>query len=405
MRRVFFLLVFICLISPPSLHGIAQDESGLPSPDSAAAAKLQEQLGVEEFDAETVVAANSFVASTGMVDWLGPMSPIAMSPFFGITCLSGLSLYGPEWMADNQLIRSAGPIKHHWFFGLFLVLTVLTSLPRLTKVSKPFAQAVDRLEAYAVIVILLVIKIGSSMASPGAESVQLVQLGVFDVTLDTLLAVAMVINVLVVNSVKFFFEFLVWLTPVPLLDAVFEICNKTLCAALMAVYVISPTLATVINLCMLVFAAILFRWISRRVRFYRTMILDPVVARLWASYARPRHPQLIVFPKEQIGPFKPKSRLKLTRQTEDGGWILDEASWWRPAKRFELSPDCQPELHQGWVMNAIRMNQDGDNELTFSRRYGAEALTSLAEQLGITMSQPEHESDGITHEKVAHEFG
>ena len=121
-------------------------------------------------------------------------------------------------------------------FFVLLALTVLTSVPRLTKVSKPFAQAVDRLETYAVIIILLAIKVISSMESSVDEPAQIamVQLGVFSFTVDTLLAIAMVINVLVINSVKFFFEFLVWLTPVPLLDAAFEICNKTLCALLMA---------------------------------------------------------------------------------------------------------------------------------------------------------------------------
>jgi len=40
---------------------------------------------------------------------------------------------------------------------------------------------------------------------------------------------------------------MVWLTPIPLVDAIFGVCNKTLSAALMAVYAFSPLLATGIN--------------------------------------------------------------------------------------------------------------------------------------------------------------
>ena len=126
-------------------------------------------------------------------------------------------------------------------------------------------------------------------------------LGVFSVTLDVLLAIAMVINILVINSVKFFFEFLVWLTPIPLLDAAFEVCNKSLCAMLMAVYAFNPAIATLLNLAILVAAALLLRWISRRVRFYRTMILDPIITRLWTAFGEPSKPELIVFPKEDVG--------------------------------------------------------------------------------------------------------
>ncbi len=411
MRRVLVLLLFVFLIAPPSIQLRSHGQSDTPVSESKKSeardrsAKQPKTTTEQEVTAETVTAANSLVASSGIVDWLGPLSPIAMSPFFGITCLSGMSLFGPEWMSDNQLIRSAGPLKNPWFFGIFLVLTIISSVPRFTKVSKPFAQAVDRLEAYAVIIILLIIKIGSSLEVPAEDPSPMIEMGLISMTADTLLIAAMVVNVLVVNSVKFFFEFLVWLTPVPFLDAVFEICNKTLCAALMAVYVISPTLATIINLCVLVFAAIVFRWISRQVLFYRTMILDPILAKPWSGYGKPHRPELIVFPSETIGPFKPKSRLRLTRDVESDGWLLSETRWRKRSCSHSLDARCNPEIHEGWVMNSVRIrNGDETLPLTFTRRFDSATLQELANQLSIRVSTPERETDEVTHEKVAHEF-
>lgn len=345
-----------------------------------------------EFDARDIAATSAWAGSLNetlnLADWLGPLAPVALSPFFGIALLSGLSLYGPDWVTNNALLGSSGPLQNPVLLVIFAGLALLTSLPRLTKVSKPFAQAVDRLETYAVIVILLVIKVVSSMestAEPGTE-IAMVQFGVFSVTADTLLAIAMVINVLVINSVKFFFEFLVWLTPVPFLDAVFEVCNKSLCAALMMVYAFSPFVATCINLVLLVVAALMLRWISRRVRFYRTMILDPMIARLWSGFGTPKKPELIVFPKAELGPFPAKSRLRLCRAADGDSWELHQANWWWPAKLHPVAGKSA-KMNRGWVMHTIQIDE---GELVTSRRFDS-SLSELADQLAIIVADGEAE--------------
>lgn len=40
-----------------------------------------------------------FDSTLSIAEWLGPMAPVALSPFFGITCLSGLSLFGGGWIS------------------------------------------------------------------------------------------------------------------------------------------------------------------------------------------------------------------------------------------------------------------------------------------------------------------
>ena len=405
-----FTLIAILLISAASTT----------SPDSTLFAQVQrhddqrEPLNTEtieekldvDFSAADIAATNTWIEQLHIADWLGPLAPVAMSPFFAVTCLSGLALWGPESITDNALLGSTGPLQSQTLFFILLGLTVLTSLPRLTKVSKPFAQAVDRLETYAVIIILLSIKFVSSIEAPAEDDVQIamVQLGVVSFTVDTLLAIAMVINILVINSVKFFFEFLVWLTPIPLLDAAFEICNKSLCALLMAVYAFNPAIATLLNLAILIVAALILRWIGRRVRFYRTMILDPVISRLWTAFGKPQRPELIVFPKEDVGPFAAKSRLRLQPSGDDGCWHLQEANWWMPAKEHVLATIQRPIVRRGWVMHTIAVQTpDGPCHLTFSRRYDR-SLAELAEMLGIGLSEEEQSGDKLSHDQVSYEF-
>jgi hypothetical protein len=228
-------------------------------------------------------------------------------------------------------------------------------------------------------------------------------LGVFSFTVDTLLGIAMVANILVINSVKFFFEFMVWLTPIPLVDAVFEVCNKGVCACLMGIYAFSPTLATAINLVILLAAAVVLRWISRRVRFYRTMVLDPILAKLWSGFGRANRPELIVFPQSAIGPFAPKSRLRLMRSADDSGkWLLQEANWWMPSKQHHFHHPSPPKVRCGWVMNSIELqSNDGDvMVLRFSRRYGEQELLPLLRQLGLESQTDDKPSPA----KMAHEF-
>lgn len=387
MKKLSAFLFFLVFVSPPIFQLASADHSVRYENDKPLSPESIERNLDGPIDADDIAAASSWATSSGITDWLGPLSPVALSPFFGVTCLSGLAIWGPSWISDNALLGAAGPLGNEWLFGIFLALTLLTSLPRLTKVSKPFAQAVDRLETYAVIVILLSIKFVMSMDSAGEESVAAVQVpvmqfGVVSLTLDTLLSIAMIVNILVINSVKFFFEFMVWLTPVPFLDAIFEVCNKSLCAMLMAIYAYSPTLATGINLVLLVIAALMLRWISRRVRFYRTMVLDPIVAKLWTGFGTPRRPELIVFPKDDCGPFPAKSRLKM--ESTGDGISLKQANWWSPGQSHLFAADSKPSLRRGWLMHTIEV-KDGNKltELKFSRRYSDDKLVQLLLQMGI----------------------
>ena len=371
--------------------------------DSFDADKFEDKLELESgFSAKKIASANSWAQTMQIADWLGPLAPVALSPFFGMACLSGLALYGPETLTNNALLGSTGPLRSELLFFVFIGLTLLTSLPRLSKVSKPFAQAMDQLETYSVIIILLAIKFlsGIEAGSEAGTQVAMVQLGVLSFTVDTLLMIAMAINIVVVNGVKFFFEFLVWLTPIPTVDAIFEVCNKALCGALMAVYAFSPTIATIINIVILLVALVVFRWMSRRVRFYRTMVMDPVLSRVWPGYGRPKEDALIVFPKNAIGPFKPKSRLKLTRDGDS--WKLNEANWWMPSRTHAITASDAPVIKRGWVMHALNVTDgDGQHAFSFSRRYDR-SLDDLANRLGL--SDAGESSAEQSHQQAAFEF-
>jgi hypothetical protein len=307
-------------------------------------------------------------------EWLGPLAPIAISPFFGITCLAGLSQFGGDYLPVNSFISSNAVLKNQYVFWIFLGLTLLTSLPRLTKVSKPFAQAMDMLETYGGIITIIVLRFASAIPVEQeleiAMAAQYVQMGWLTFPVDVLFSIAAIINIIVINSVKFFFEVLVWLIPFPFVDALLEIANKSVCAALVAVYAYSPLIATVINLVLFAACLYAFNWVKRRVTYWRTMLTDLLVTTVWPSFGKWNGKSLIGFVNDNIDSIPAKSKVALERT--DSGWRLTEQRMLLPARIVELpGDDYSFELCRGMVTNRIRDIKSDENrlEVVFSNRH------------------------------------
>ena len=370
---------------PPEASDPANDYSAEALQNS-----LRSSMSEDQLSAADLAAANQMVETLAPADWLGPLAPVALSPFFGITCLSGLALWSPDWMPGNGLLNSATPLKNPTLFWSFAALTIITSLPRLSKVSKPIAAAVDKVEAYAGIITLIIIRFMASPSDAWIDSPEIVEAGIVSSSIDVFLYGAMVINVLVINSVKFFFEFLIWLTPIPFLDACFEVANKAACVFLMAIYSFSPTLATLLNITMFVVCLLVLRWISRRVKFYRHMMFDSLWPMVSATYGRPSTAELIVFPKHDWRGFQDKACLTLKRN--DDGWLLHQTRLLRSPLMADLPPDAKLTIKQGWLTNTIEINGEQPVVMIFSRRYHAR-LQDVADLLGAEVEVTESASD------------
>ncbi|MCA9035106.1 MAG: hypothetical protein KDA91_08250 [Planctomycetaceae bacterium] len=315
-----------------------------------------------------IVAAQQFGSHLSIAEWLGPMAPVALSPFFGITCLSAMALFGGDWLSNtNPLLGDHSPLHNSAVFWTFLGLTLLTSLPRLTKVSKPFAQAVDQLEAWSGIVTMILMRVLMSSGDIPAEA-EVVQLGILSASADVLMMIAAAVNILVINTVKFFFEMLIWITPVPFLDAAFEFANKSVCALLMAIYAWSPFVATTINLALFLVCALAFGWIYRREVFFRTMLVDAICATLWKQTACS---PIVVFPRNAINAIKVRSRCLLT--PTDGGWRLVQPRMFRSDLVVEI-PRQGAIIRKGLFCNSMTF-EVLKADVTFSRRFNDDLMT------------------------------
>jgi hypothetical protein len=295
-------------------------------------------------DAQTIAAgekvAEQVAQQLGASEWLGPLAPIALSPFFGLAVLSGISTYGPEWLQQRSgLLGHFSPLNNPFLFWTMAVLALVTSLPRLSKVSKPIALAAEKLETYSSVIILVLVRMLSTSSTGDSSTTEqsLLTAGIASIPLDVFMSIVAACNIIVVNGVKLFFEFLIWLTPIPFVDAVLEATNKTLCAALIGLYCFSPSLAAAIDLMLLVLCALVFGWIYRRLQFYRQLIAGPILAWLLPQWFTQRGNQFTAFLDHRLGGLPRFTRVAVTEHSPSEFSIAASWLWSRLEKQASLT--------------------------------------------------------------------
>ncbi len=166
--------------------------------------------------------------------------------------------------------------------------------------SKPLALAAEKLETYSAVILLFAVRMlgqssGEAIGQEQALASVSLSAGITTIPLDILMSIAAGLNVIVINAVKLFLEFLVWLIPVPLVDAAIEVLNKVICAGLMSLYCFSPALAAALDIILLILCAMVFGWIYRRLRFYREIIAGPALAWLLPGWFGQRSNEMVAF--------------------------------------------------------------------------------------------------------------
>lgn len=306
---------------PPSDGG----SLAMPSSVDAAASRLSSELSTWE--------------------WLGPLAPVALSPFFGLACLSGIATYGPDWLQQrSHIFHESGPLSNPILFWSMLVLTIITSLPRLTKVSKPIALFANRLETYSVAIIFLVMRFlpGLSETNSGVGLEHPLLLAGFSMNslpYDLLMGSAAAINIVVINLIKSFFELLIWFVPWPALDALFEATSKGLAAGMMGIYCYSPVLATVINLMMLGASLCVFQWLWRLQRYYQDIGFTLIFRNFFPSWYRSNPDQIQGYLAEPWAGFPTYTPVVLVKNAD--GWKLTIRGWIRRIERMLHQVDLQ----------------------------------------------------------------
>ena len=308
---IAFLLLVTLFISVPGSGLLAQSEI-LPDSDESFDSPLP--LPGDDVSPEVKLKAREI---------LGPVAAIAISPFYGMALLSGIAILADrEYIEGNEYLRRNPVLRNPAVFVVFAVLAFLISLPRFTKLTNTFGTFLAYLEDRAVFITLAILQlmlITQGAASPGGPSVEtLFPLEIAGIaglpedlfTLESLWLLFALANYVIIRTVRFYFDVLILISPLPFVDGALETFKKIASSVMLTVYVFSPTAAAVMNFFILFLACLLFTHTLRQGYYYRAMLIDPILARL-----RKRLPEPGKLPRIRI----PRSVLS---QTSDGDMIL-----------------------------------------------------------------------------------
>lgn len=239
-----------------------------------------------------------------LIEVFGPLPAIASTPFLGLAVLTGTALLVEEpvfakselrlvqQIRQNSLIVQAKQYANCWLFGTFAVLAGLTWLVNSGKIRGAFGKFVRIAEDIAVGLIYLMIGAealtpNGLTASPSALHLPIVQAGLFsDVESSTaILILAALISLVTMMLTRLALDVLIWLSPVPFIDLVFETCKVIFSLAFLAIYfLLSPLVAAILGLLLLVPCFVLLPWAVRLLNFAYRIVVCPILAQFSSSF-------------------------------------------------------------------------------------------------------------------------
>lgn len=239
-----------------------------------------------------------------LIEVFGPLPAIASTPFLGLAVLTGTALLVEESVFANSELRLVQQIRQNalilqtkqyanwWLFSTFAVLAGLTWLANSGKIRGTLGKIVRVAEDIAVALIYLMI--GADALTPKGLTASLselpptiVQAGVFsDLESSTaILILAALISLATMMLTRLALDVLIWLSPVPFIDLIFETCKVMFSLAFLAIYfLLSPLIAAILGIVLLVPCFILLPWAIRLLQFGYGIVVYPILAQFSSMF-------------------------------------------------------------------------------------------------------------------------
>jgi len=224
---------------------------------------------------QSVVEQNTFVE-----EYIAMLGPMAVSPFWTLFITSFFSTFelnvGDSMVATNPLLGSEAVL------GISFLLVLITTLPNMMKMSKPIGLAGRFLEDRAGFVIYGVTAIAPHLMNPEMGPLgQVETFGLFGIPNSIILLVILALPYfMIVTSVRYFLEILVFLSPIPLLDAFFELVKNGATLGFVVLFFLAPWVGVFLSI-LLFFVSLLFFNRARRVtNLFKYVFVQPILFRL-----------------------------------------------------------------------------------------------------------------------------
>lgn len=224
---------------------------------------------------------------------IGPLPAVASTPFFGLALLSGVGLVTDagfvrdtrwSWLRsvrDNALVAEA---RHYSTWPRFLLLAALAVVGYLANSGKLQGLLGKGFRIFEDSSVLVGYTLLAIAAMPGGdEGAKVASAGVGGgagllIPLATMLALAAMM------TVRFAFDVLIWLSPFPFVDLLFETAKKLVTLGVLLLYAASPALSALLCVVLLVATGLVAGWAVRVLELYRKVIVNPVLGAWFPAF-------------------------------------------------------------------------------------------------------------------------
>lgn len=230
-------------------------------------------IGQESINAMQTVNTNS-----NFVSQLAQLLPMGINPYATVFLTSILSKSG----IHNEFVGT-NPFFDNWMVvGLFGVLFIFTALVgtvfKTNKATAVVGLADNYLSNHAAILINIVVILAPSFFGSSNESEALQQAGILSIGLKTIVVlIVSVYFLIVVTTVRFFIDILIFLTPIPFIDSILEIIKIIITVLFVGISIFFPTFSVILSVIMFLVALSLYRKSSRLVSRTIYLFMKPII--------------------------------------------------------------------------------------------------------------------------------
>ncbi len=209
---------------------------------------------------------------------IGQLLPMAISPYLTVftTCILSKLHIHTDFISTHPFYDS------YIVMGLSFVLFLITLTPKFfSKLAAPITLTANFLDNKASIIIALIVTVLPSFIEPATtNNAQIVQMGFADIALPfqvVIMSAVAVAYLVVVMTVRLFLEILIMLSPVPLVDTVFEMAKIAFTIIMVLLGIFFPNFAFGVAILCFVISLFLYRRAKRTIVQIRYLIIRPVL--------------------------------------------------------------------------------------------------------------------------------
>ena len=336
------------------------------------------QAQTESLEVQETISQN-----TALVEQFAQLAPMGVNPYLTVFLTSVCSKMGfhNDYVGTNPFFSS-------WIvLGLFGLLFFFTSLVGTVFKTNKATATIGLVDAYlsnkaALVINAIVILAPTFISNEPVHEEIVYQAGFLSISFKTLLILGVSLYFLVVvMAFKFFIDILIFLSPIPFIDAVLEIAKIAIAAIFIIISIVSPITSVIIAVVMFLISLFFYKRSIRLINKTKYLIVYPILNIFKSKETKltdGKNLSILVLTNTKIGKLKKGIIVRLQETDEGIKLVKNRFLLANIIQDIDLSNFHFKQNH----LDIIMSNEDGANSLVLNRTYH-KYLSELSEKYNI----------------------